>query len=77
MKTNCKQNVISPALAAVLALATARAADVTPAETKAIAEEGFICGLPIMINQIVTNVLQISLPEYRAFRDRLEWGCEA
>src|SRR4029450_6232395 len=30
--------------------------------------------MAIVMNQIVTNVLQISLPEYRAFRDRLEWG---
>src|SRR4029453_8672113 len=30
--------------------------------------------LAIVMNQIGTNVLQISLPEYRAFRDRLEWG---
>jgi hypothetical protein len=32
------------------ALTTARAADLTPAETKAIAEEGFIYGLPIVMN---------------------------
>ncbi len=38
------------ALAAVLALTTVRAADITPAETKAIAEEGFIYGLPIVMN---------------------------
>ena len=31
-------------------LTTARAADITPAETKAIAEEGFIYGLPIVMN---------------------------
>ena len=38
------------AFAAVLELATVRAADITPAETKAIAEEGFIYGLPIVMN---------------------------
>ena len=27
-------------------------------ETKAVSEEGFIYGLPIVMNQIVTNVLQ-------------------
>ena len=41
------------ALAAVLALTTTRAADLTPAETKAIAEEGFIYGLPIVMNYAV------------------------
>jgi len=50
MKSNYKQNFIPAVLAAVLALGTARAADVTPAETKAIAEEGFIYGLPIVMN---------------------------
>jgi hypothetical protein len=35
------------------ALTTARAADLTPAETKAIAEEGFIYGLPIVMNYAV------------------------
>ena len=37
MKSNYMQNFIATAFAAVLGLATARAADVTPAETKAIA----------------------------------------
>ena len=32
---------------------SARAADITPAETKAIAEEGFIYGLPIVMNYVV------------------------
>ena len=30
-----------------------RAADITPAETRAIAEEGFIYGLPIVMNYAV------------------------
>ena len=34
----------------MLALTTVRAADLTPAETKAIAEEGYIYGLPIVMN---------------------------
>ena len=39
------------ALALGLALnVTTRAADLTPAETKAIAEEAFIYGLPIVMN---------------------------
>ena len=41
------------AIAAVLALTNARAAEITPAETKAIAEEGFIYGLPIVMNYAV------------------------
>ena len=54
-----KQTFISPALAGAIAvtiltgspmLTTIRAADVTPAEIKTIAEEGFIYGLPIVMN---------------------------
>ena len=37
----------------MLALTTARAAEITPAETKALAEEGFIYGLPIVMNYAV------------------------
>jgi hypothetical protein len=39
--------------AVALVLTTARAADLSPAETKAIAEEGFIYGLPIVMNYAV------------------------
>src|SRR5215475_4091529 len=53
MKSNYKQNFIRVALAALLGLWSARAADITPAETKAIAEEGFIYGLPIVMNYLV------------------------
>src|SRR6476620_11754821 len=42
-----------PLLAVALMLTTAHAADITPAETKAIAEEGFIYGLPIVMNYAV------------------------
>ena len=45
--------VVTAALTAVLGLTTARAAEITPAETKAIAEEGFIYGLPIVMNYAV------------------------
>jgi len=38
---------------ALPALTSSRAADLTPAETKAIAEEGFIYGLPIVMNYAV------------------------
>src|SRR6476469_3708040 len=50
MKTNNKLNLIAAALVSGLALTTVCAADLTPAETKAIAEEGFIYGLPIVMN---------------------------
>jgi len=53
MKTTHKQNFLAAALAAVLAHTTVCAADLTPAETKAIAEEGFIYGLPIVMNYAV------------------------
>jgi len=53
MKTTRSLNLLSAALAAGLALTSARAADLTPAETKAIAEEGFIYGLPIVMNYAV------------------------
>src|SRR6476619_3647375 len=47
MKT---KTIVLAALAVVLALTTVRAADLTPAETRAIAEEGYIYGLPIVMN---------------------------
>jgi hypothetical protein len=53
MKMNYKLNLIAAALVGGLALTTVRAADLTPAETKAIAEEGFIYGLPIVMNYAV------------------------
>src|SRR2546421_7894106 len=53
MKTTRSLNLLSAALTAGLALTSARAADLTPAETKAIAEEGFIYGLPIVMNYAV------------------------
>ena len=37
-------------LAATLVLSAARAADVTPAEAKTIAEEAFIYGFPMVMN---------------------------
>jgi hypothetical protein len=45
-----KAKIILTSLIFALALTTAPAADVTPAETKAIAEEAFIYGLPIVMN---------------------------
>jgi len=45
-------NLIAATLFSALAF-TSRAADLTPAETKTIAEEGFIYGLPIVMNYAV------------------------
>jgi hypothetical protein len=53
MKTTRSQNLIAAVLISSLALATIQAADITPAETKAIAEEGFVYGLPIVMNYAV------------------------
>src|SRR5881409_4364234 len=53
MKTTRSLNLLSAALAAGLALTTVRAADITLAEPEAIAEEGFIYGLPIVMNYAV------------------------
>jgi hypothetical protein len=47
MKT---KTITSVVLVFGLALTTVHGADITPAETKAIAEEGFIYGLPIVMN---------------------------
>src|ERR1700704_1998649 len=52
MKPNDKLNLIAAALVSVLALTCARA-ELTPAETKTIAEDGFIYGLPIVMNYAV------------------------
>jgi hypothetical protein len=52
MKTT-RLSLIAAALVSGLTFTTVRAADLTPAETKAIAEEGFIYGLPIVMNYAV------------------------
>jgi hypothetical protein len=52
MKTKTILALLTLALGAALTSA-ARAADITPAETRAIAEEGFIYGLPIVMNYAV------------------------
>jgi hypothetical protein len=54
MRTTTRLNPIATALAFLLALPfSSRAADITPAEANAIAEEGFIYGLPIVMNYAV------------------------
>src|SRR6266478_3536483 len=52
-KLTLTTTILVAALVSALALTTARAADLTPAETKAIAEEGFVYGLPIVMNYAV------------------------
>src|SRR5881227_1575962 len=52
-KLTLTTTILVAALVSALALTTARAADLTPAETKAIAEEGFTYGLPIVMNYAV------------------------
>jgi len=52
-KLTLTTTILVAALVSALALTTARAADLTPAETKAIAEGGFIYGLPIVMNYAV------------------------
>jgi len=53
MKFTHKLNLIAAALVSALMLTTVRAMEITPDETKAIAEEGFIYGLPIVMNYAV------------------------
>ena len=50
MKRTRISNLIGTALTTAAAMTNIRAADLTPAETKAIAEEGFIYGLPLVMN---------------------------
>jgi hypothetical protein len=63
-----KTKTILTSLSFALALTTARAADVTPAETKVIAEEGFIYGLPIVMNYAVMYEYAVDKgnPEFKA-----------
>lgn len=53
MKNTAPKVLITTTFAAVLALTISRAADVTPAESRALAEEGFTFGLPIVMNYAV------------------------
>jgi hypothetical protein len=63
-----KKKTILISLSFGLALTTARAADLTPAETKAIAEEAFIYGLPIVMNYAVMQEYAVdkSSPQFKA-----------
>ena len=59
---------LAAALVCALAFTSVRAADLTPAETKAIAEEGFIYGLPIVMNYAVMYEYAVDRnnPEFKA-----------
>jgi hypothetical protein len=63
-----KTKAILTLLSFALALTTVHAADITPAETKAIAEEGFIYGLPIVMNYAVMYEYAVDKgnPEFKA-----------
>jgi hypothetical protein len=52
MRTKTILALVSLALGAAITSAV-RATDLTPAETRSIAEEGFIYGLPIVMNYAV------------------------
>jgi hypothetical protein len=67
MKTTRIQNLLA-AFVSALALTAVRAADITPAETKTIAEEGFIYGLPIVMNYAVMYEYAVDKgnPEFKA-----------
>src|SRR6266496_2658346 len=63
-----KTKTILTSLSFALTLTNARAADLTPAETKAIAEEAFIYGLPIVMNYAVMHEYAVdkSGPQFKA-----------
>src|SRR6478672_1205065 len=68
MKTTRVESLIATALVSALALTNVHGADLTPAETKAIAEEGFIYGLPIVMNYAVMYEYAVDKgnPQYKA-----------
>src|SRR5882724_5134147 len=63
-----KTKTILTSLGIALAFTTVRAADLTPAETKAIVEEAFIYGLPIVMNYAVMHEYAVDKggPQYKA-----------
>jgi hypothetical protein len=64
MKT---KTIIAPAFAALLALTTVRAADITPAEARAIVKEAYIYGFPIVDNYRIQHAYWVdrATPEYK------------
>jgi hypothetical protein len=68
MKTTHRLNIIAAALAAVLTLTSARAADITPAEARAIAKEAYIYGFPLVDNYRIQYgyFVDTKNPEFKA-----------
>src|SRR4051794_10046646 len=73
MKTARTQNLIAAALAAVLALTSACAADISPAEARAIAKEAAIYGFPVIDNYRINYeyFLKPANPEYKGTQNDL------
>src|SRR6266487_1267082 len=67
MKTTYKLHLPVAALATVLALTTVRAADITPAEARAIVKEAYIYGFPIVDNYRIQHAYWVdkATPEYK------------
>src|SRR5881227_4331607 len=67
MKTTYKLHLPVAALATVLALTAVRAADITPAEARAIVKEAYIYGFPIVDNYRIQHAYWVdrATPEYK------------
>src|SRR5437762_1767785 len=70
MKT---KTVLVAALATVLALTAVRAADITPAEARAIAKEAYIYGFPIVDNYRIQHAYWVDRanPEYKGLWNQI------
>src|SRR5438552_8857319 len=68
MKTTYKLHLLVAALAAVLALTTVRAADISPAEARAIVKEAYIYGFPLVDNYRIQYgyFVDTKNPEFKA-----------
>ena len=68
MKTTYKLHLPVAALATVLALTTVRAADITPAEARAIVKEAYIYGFPLVDNYRIqySYFVDRQNPEFKA-----------
>src|ERR1035437_3617738 len=68
MKITHKQNLLAAALACGLALTSARAADITPAEASAIAKEAYTYGFPMVDSYRIQHAYFVNreAPEFKA-----------
>src|SRR5437762_3695523 len=73
MKTTYKLHLPVAALATVLALTTIRAADITPAEARAIVREAYIYGFPLVANYRIQYGYFVDTkdPEFKAPRNQI------